>query len=170
MIYLLDFNPIKPDFGLFFWSLLTFIIFWTVVAKFAFRPIANALKKRAAHIQDALDASKKARQEMEKLKSENEKLLEEARKERAVILKEAKDTSNSIINEARNKAKTEANKIVENAKLEIEKEKLNAIKEVKKNVGLIAVDLTEKLLGKQLHSKDEQVKFVQSQIDKLNLN
>ncbi len=170
MIFLLDFNPIKPDFGLFFWTLVTFIVFWIIVGKYAFRPIANALKKRSAQIQDALDASKKARQEMEKLNAENEKLLEKARKERATIIQEAKEAGNGIINEAKEKAKNEANLIVENAKMEIEKEKLHAIKEVKNKVGLITVDLTEKLLGKQLDSKEDQVKFVQSQIDKLNLN
>ena len=50
MIFLVDFSPIKPDFGLFFWTLLIFGIFFFLLSKFAFKPIAQALKDREAGI------------------------------------------------------------------------------------------------------------------------
>ena len=43
MLILADFNVIKPDFGLLFWTSLFFILFWVLVGKFAFKPIAKAL-------------------------------------------------------------------------------------------------------------------------------
>ena len=74
MIFLLDFSPIKPDFGLFAWTAFTFIIFWLMMAKFAFGPIKDSLKTRNSDIQDALDQAAKAKEEMANLKSENEKI------------------------------------------------------------------------------------------------
>ena len=45
MIFLADFSPIKPDFGLLFWSSLIFLIFWFMMSRYAFGPIRDALKK-----------------------------------------------------------------------------------------------------------------------------
>ena len=101
LFVLLDFSPIKPDFGLFFWTVLIFLIFWFLMGKMAFGPIKDALKKRENDIQDALDESKKAREEMANMKSENAKMQAQANDDRAKILQEAKDMKNSIINEAK---------------------------------------------------------------------
>jgi len=54
LIFLADFSVIKPDFGLLLWTTVFFLLFWFVIGKFAFRPIANALKKREDDIQNAL--------------------------------------------------------------------------------------------------------------------
>ena len=97
MIFLADFSVIKPEFGLFFWSCIIFALFWIIVGRFAFRPIAEALKKREDDIQGALDESVRTREEMAKMKAENEALLAQARQERSLMLKEAKETSDGII-------------------------------------------------------------------------
>ena len=51
----LDFSPIKPTFGLLFWSTIIFLIFWLIIGKFAFKPIVKALNDRADDIQKSLD-------------------------------------------------------------------------------------------------------------------
>jgi F-type H+-transporting ATPase subunit b len=53
------FNPIKPEFGLFFWTTLFFILFWWLIGKYAFRPITESLKQREHDIQDAIDSAKR---------------------------------------------------------------------------------------------------------------
>ena len=55
MLFLADFSVIKPDFGLLFWTSIFFLLFWLLIGKFAFKPIAESLKKRTSDIQDALD-------------------------------------------------------------------------------------------------------------------
>ena len=170
LIFLADFSVIKPDFGLLLWTTVFFLLFWFVIGKFAFRPIANALKKREDDIQNALAEADRAREEMAKLKAENEQILAEAREERAKILKEAMDTKTSIINEAKNKAKDEAQRIVNNAKMEIENEKQNALIEVKNQVGLMATEIAEKVIRKQLSGDNEHDAFVGKLIDEIDLN
>jgi len=170
MIYLADFSPIKPEFGLFFWTLLFFLLFWGLIGKFAFKPITESLKKRETDIQDAIDQAKKAREEMNNMKAENERILAEAREERAKILLEAKETKNSIIKEAKDKAKEEATRVISSAMLDIENQKKAALIEVKDQVSQIALDIAEKILQKELKSNPEQQHFAKRLVDDLNLN
>lgn len=170
MIFLADFSVIRPDPGLLFWSVLIFLLFWFLIGKFAFKPIANSLKEREASIQDSLDQAKLAQEKMETLKNENEKLLQEARAEKAKILAEAKDVHTRIINEAKEQAKLEASKIVERAKNEIETEKDAAFADLKNKVGSMALVIAEKILEKNLSSDKAQVEYADSLLNKMNLN
>ena len=170
MFYLLDFDPIKPDIGLIFWTIIIFTTFWVIVGKFAFRPIANALKKREVDIQTSLDQAKLARDEMANLKAENEKLLSEAREERARLLKDAKDTGEHIVQDAKKRAKEEAQKIVTSAMNEIENQKKQALIEVKNEVGAMALDIAEKVLRKELKNDQAQQELVNTLVGEIKLN
>lgn len=170
LFVLADFSVIKPDFGLLFWTTVIFLIFWFLIGKMAFRPIANALKNRENDIQTALDESKKAREEMEKMKSENEALMAQAREERAEILKEAKDNKNAILKEAKEKAKEEAQKIVANAQGEIENQKQAALAEVKNEVGKLAIEISEKILKQELKDQSTHSSLINQMVDDLKLN
>ncbi len=170
MLFLADFDVIKPDFGLFFWSCVIFALFWFVIGKFAFRPIAEALRKRENDIQGALDESVKAREEMAKMKAENEALLAAAREERSRMLREAKETKEAIIKEAKQGAKDEAGKILANARAEIGNQKKQAITELKNQAGMLALDVTETLLKRELEDRDSQKKLVDTLLQDLNLS
>ena len=172
MIFLakLDFSVIKPDFGLFFWTTIIFLLFWILMAKFAFGPIKDALKTRNKDIQDALDEAAKAKEEMANLKSENEKILSQAREERSAILREAKETKDRIIKEAKDTAKLEANKIMESAQLEIGNQKKAAMTEVKNMTGMMAIQIAEKVMRKDLSNNAEQESLVNSLVSELKLN
>ena len=170
MIFLIDFTPIKPDFGLLFWTTIIFGIFWILIGKFAFRPIAQALKKREDDIQGALDEAKRTRQEMANLKAENEELLAQAREERSKILKEAKEIKENIISEARVKAKEEAQKIVTNAKEQIENQKMAAIIDLKNQIGKMSLEIAEKVIRKELQSDTAQEQFVNGLVKEIKLN
>ena len=69
------FSVFQPSPGLAVWSLLIFVLFWTIAGRFAFKPIAKALEKRQNDIQHALDSAQLAREEVSDMKAENEKLL-----------------------------------------------------------------------------------------------
>jgi F-type H+-transporting ATPase subunit b len=170
MIFLIDFTPIKPDFGLIFWTTIIFLIFWLMIGKFAFRPIAEALKKRESDIQGSLDEAKRVRQEMQNLKSENEALLVQAREERAQILREAKDVGHKIVDEAKVKAKEEAQKIVASAKEQIEHQKMAAITDLKNQVGSISLEIAEKVIRRELRGNAEQEAFVNDLVKDIKLN
>ena len=169
-IFLLDFSPIKPDLGLILWTSVIFLLFWFIMGKMAFGPIADALQTRGDDIQNALDEAKKAKEEMANLKAENERVLVQAREERAAILKEAKEAKNKIIAEAKEGAKEEANKIMSSAKSEIENQKKQALTDIKNQVGTMALDIAEQVLKKELKSDANQQSFVSQLVDGIKMN
>jgi F-type H+-transporting ATPase subunit b len=170
MVFLAEFSVFSPDFGLFFWTLAIFLVFFFLLSKFAFKPIAQALKDREDSIKDALASADRAKAEMANLKSENEALLTKAKEERALMLKEAKENATTIVADAKNAAKEEANKIMTNAKLEIDNMKQSALTEVKNQVGMMALDIAEKVIKKDLKGNAEQVAFVNTLAKEMNLN
>jgi F-type H+-transporting ATPase subunit b len=170
MIFLADFSVIRPEPGLFVWSVIIFLLFWFLIGRFAFKPIAKALKSREDRIQDALDEAKRAREEMQNLNAENEKMLAEAREERLQMLNEAKNLSDKIVNEAKVKAKAEANKIVEKAREDIESQKAEAMNEVKNKLGAFALEIAEKVILKELEKENGHTDYVNNMVDKMNLN
>lgn len=170
LLFLADFSVIRPEPGLFVWTVLIFSVFWWLMSKFAFKPIQEALKERDNDIQKSLDEAKLAREEMSNLKSENEKLLAQASEERAKILKEAKAAKDAIISEAKVKAKADAQKIVLNAKNEIENLRMAAVTDLKNQIGNISIEIAEKILRKELSGSTEQEGFVKSLVDEIKLN
>lgn len=170
MIFLADFSPIKPDPGLFLWTVLFFLIFWFIIGKFAFKPIVKALNDREKSIKNSLEQARLAEEKMQDLKSENENLLQEARMERAKILTEAKEMHSKIVTEAKDQAKVEATKIVEKAKIDIENEKEAAFADLKNKVGSMALVIAEKILQKNLESDKEQSEYANNLLKNMNLN
>jgi F-type H+-transporting ATPase subunit b len=170
MVFLADFSVIKPDPGLLLWTTIIFGIFWFLMSRFAFKPIAESLKKREIDIQNSLDEAKRAREEMSHLQAENEKLLAQAREERSAILKEAKDAKDEIIAEAKERANSEYKRKVESAIQDIENQKMAAMVALKNQAGQMAVEIAEKLLRKELANKPEQESYAKSLAENIKLN
>ncbi|RPD93412.1 F0F1 ATP synthase subunit B [Aureibaculum marinum] len=161
---------ITPGLGLVFWTVITFLFLLFILTKFAWKPILGAVNEREDSIKNALLEADKARQEMEDLKSDNQKILKEARAERDAMLKEAHDIKEKIISEAKEQAKEQANKLVEQAKATIENEKLNAITDLKNQVAALSIDIAEKVVKEQLSNREKQDKLVESMLNEVNLN
>jgi len=129
---------ILPDFGLLVWTGLVFCLLMFLLAKFAWKPILNAVNTREQKISEALELAEKTKVEMQALKAENDQILKEARAERDQILKEAKEAANGMVEDAKGKAKDEAAKIVESARLTINSEKAAAMAELKNHVASLS--------------------------------
>ena len=161
---------IEPDVGLLFWTTILFLTLWGILGKFAFKPIAKALKDREDSIDNALKSAEKARQEMANLNAKNDELLKKAQEERSQILRVAQETKDKIIKEAKDKAKENASLIIRNAKLEAKNEKQAALIEAKNQVGLMALNIAEKVIRKELSGNAQQEDFVASLVKDIQLN
>ncbi|MBL7893072.1 MAG: F0F1 ATP synthase subunit B, partial [Bacteroidia bacterium] len=117
---------VKPAFGLIFWMFISFGIIVFILKKYAWSPILGMLKEREDGIQNALDAAKKAKEEMASLQSNNERIISEAKAERDKLLKEAREMKDSIIAEAKAKAGKEGEKLMSAARESINNEKMAA--------------------------------------------
>lgn len=159
-----------PESGLIIWQLILFLVVLFVLSKFVWKPIINGIKQRETSIAESLESAEKAREEMQNLKADNEKLIQEARLERDKMLKEAKESANGMIEEARDKAKKEGAKLIEDAKKAIDNEKQLALSQVKEEAANLSVQIAEKILRTQLKDEKEQKALVTEYMKEANLN
>jgi F-type H+-transporting ATPase subunit b len=151
---------LTPGLGLLIWNLIGFLIVLFVLGKFAWKPILKSLKERETGIADALATADKVKAEMAHLKSENEALLAKAREERASMLKEAKEAGNKMIFEAQEKAKAESARIIADAQSTIEQQKNAAIVDVKNLIGKMVIEVTEKVIRKELVNRQDHEEYI----------
>ncbi|MEI9945678.1 MAG: F0F1 ATP synthase subunit B [Chitinophagaceae bacterium] len=163
-------NLLTPEFGLLIWTLLAFLVVFFILGKFAWPAIVKGLKQREQSIADSLATAERVRAEMAQMKSENEALLAKAREERGQLLKEARETKDKIINEAKEQAKTEANKILMETQAAINAQKMAALTEVKNQVGKLVIEVSEKILRKELGNKEAQEAHIKGLVDEVKLN
>jgi F-type H+-transporting ATPase subunit b len=159
-----------PEFGLLIWTLLAFLVVVYILGKFAWPAIVKGLRDRETGITDALASAERVKAEMAQLKSENEALLAQAREERATMLKEARDAKEKIINEAKEQAKLAAEKIMTDTQATIEQKRMAALIEVKNEIGIIVVEISEKILRRQLDNRTEQEKYIKQLAEEVKLN
>jgi F-type H+-transporting ATPase subunit b len=159
-----------PAIGTIFWTTVIFGLFFIILAKFAWKPILNAVKARDEMIKGALESADKAREDMLKLQSDNEAILRKAREEREGILKEAREVRDKLISEAKGKATEEAEKLIEKARTGIESEKRKALSEIREQVATLSVEIASKLLGEKLRQSGEQEKLIDNYLKEIDFN
>lgn len=161
---------VTPDIGLIFWMTLSFAIVLAILKKFAWKPILQGLKDREDSIKESLSSAEKARDEMAKLKSDNEQLLAEARLERDKIIKEALATASTIKEDAKTEASKISGKLIEDARSVISSEKQAALAEMKQQMASLSLEIAEKLLRKNLSNDKDQRELVDQFINDIKVN
>ncbi|GEP50059.1 ATP synthase subunit b [Flavobacterium noncentrifugens] len=158
------------ELGLFFWQMLIFVGLILLLKKFAWKPILDAVNTREEGIRSALLSAENARNEMQNLKSDNEKLLAEARAERDLMLKEAREMKEKMVADSKAEAQAEGARMIEQAKTAIQSEKNAAMAELKSQVSSLSLEIAEKLLKDELSNKDSQMKLVEKMLGDAKLN
>jgi F-type H+-transporting ATPase subunit b len=161
---------VKPAFGLVFWMIISFLTILLLLKKFAWPVIIKSLDEREKSIADALDAARKAKEEMTSLKADNEKLLQEARNQRDIILKEAREAKDAIVNDAKLKATEEADRLRRMAREDIQNEKMAAITELKNQVATLSIEIAEKVIRRQLVDDEKQKALMNDLIQDIKMN
>lgn len=159
-----------PHLGLLVWTLLAFIVVLFILKKYAWKPILKGLNDREANIASSIATAERVKLEMAELKSENEALLAAAREERAAMLKEAKVIRDKMINDAKDDAKQQAAKIITEAQASISNQKMAAITDIKNQVGALVIEVSEKILRRELSNKAEQEKYIRDLANDIKLN
>lgn len=160
----------EPSIGLIFWTSIVFILLFLILTKFAWKPILSAIKSREQKIETALQEAEKARADMQKLKTENERILQQARIEYDNIVKEAREIREKIVSQAKADAQKEAQKIIQSAQESINAQKSAAIAEIKQQVAALSVDIAAKILKKELTNTDAQKQLAKQMLEEVSLN
>jgi len=160
-------NPlVQLDPGLFIWTIVTFLILCFVLAKFAWKPLLQALENRENDIRSSIEDAQKARSELEHLNEESEKIIAEARSEAQEIRSEAKTSAEKIKVDIRSQAEEDGKKLMDEAHAQIQVEKDKAISEIRQEVVALTMSVAERVIGKNLSMEDNQ-KLIESSIQDL---
>lgn len=158
------------SYGLFFWQLIIFIGLVLLLKKFAWKPILDSVNEREEGIRNALKSAESARNEMQSLQADNQRILQEARMERDALLKEAREMKEKMIADSKTEAQAEGQKMIAQAKAAIESEKNAAMAELKSQVSSLSLEIAERLLKDELSNKEAQVKLVEKMLGDAKLN
>ena len=160
-------NPlVKLDPGLFIWTVLTFVLLLTVLAKFAWKPLLLMLDERDKSIEESLLSAEKARKELENINQESESILMKAKTEAQSIVGEAKSAADNMKEDIVSKARSEAEGQLEKAKIQINVEKDKAMAEIRGEVVNLSIHVAEKIIKKNI-SKEENVELIKKSLDSM---
>jgi len=150
-------NPlVQPDPGLFIWTILTFLVLVTLLAKFAWRPLLQALDSRQELIRKSLDDAQKARQELERLQHESAQIIRQARVDAEAVVAQSRSDAARLREEMRQKAKAEADGIVRNAERQIQLETQRALQQIRHEAVDLSVMIASKILRRNLTKEDNE--------------
>ena len=160
-------NPlVQLDPGLYIWTIVVFLALLGLLMKFAWRPLLDALEKRQESIRRSLDDAAKAKQELERLQTESQRILAEARSESETIVARTRDDANRLRDEMRQKAQQEAANIVKNAEKQIELETARAIQQIRHEAVDLSVAIASKLLQRNV-SKEDNARLIEDTFKQL---
>src|SRR5918994_3576711 len=150
-------NPlVQVDPGLFIWTIVTFLLLLTLLARFAWRPLLQALEERQAQIRKSLDDAQQARQELERVQHESAQIIARARVDADAIVSQSRADAERLRQELRDTARIEAAAILRNAEKQIDLQTLQAIRQIRSEAVDLSVMIAEKLIGRHLSKEDNE--------------
>ncbi|MBP5717007.1 MAG: F0F1 ATP synthase subunit B [Bacteroidales bacterium] len=157
-----------PESGLFIWMFLIFGVVFFILAKFGWPVITKMIDDRAKYIDDSIASAKEANEKLAKIQEETAAMLKEAQEKQSAILAEAVNMRNQIVEKAKTEATVAGQKIMAEAKQQIEAEKEDAIRDIRRQVGLLSVEIAEKVLRQSLKSDKEQMAMIDRLLDEMS--
>lgn len=150
-------NPlVQLDPGLYIWTILTFLVLLALLAKFAWRPLLQALERRQETIRKSLEDAERARMELERINQESAQIVARARVEADGIVSRSRADAERLKAELRDQARAEAAAIVKNAERQIQLETERARQEIRREAASLSVLIAEKLLRRHITKEDNQ--------------
>jgi len=148
-------NPlVQPDPGLFIWTIITFLVLLGLLAKFAWKPLLQALESRQETIRKSLDDAQKAKEELERLQRESTQIIKQAHLDAGTIMEKCRSDAEKLGEELRLKAREEADGIVKNAERQIQMETRRALQEIRREAVDLSVTIASKLLERHVSKED----------------
>ena len=150
-------NPlVQPDPGLFIWTIVTFLVLLTLLAKFAWRPLLEALETRQNAIRKSLDDAQRAKEELERLHVESGQIIQRARNDAEAVIAQSRSDGDRLREELKQKARAEADHIVKNAERQIQLETSRALEQIRHEAIDLSVMIASKIIQRNLSKEDNE--------------
>ncbi|MEX2459751.1 MAG: F0F1 ATP synthase subunit B [Paenibacillaceae bacterium] len=146
----------KFDPSSFFVAIVSFLILFWLLKKYAFGPLFGIMEQRRVLVQSQLSNAENNRLESEKLLAEQKQAIIDAKKSAYDILEQARQASGRQTEELIHAAKAETIRLKEEALKDIEIEKNNAVAALRSQVSALSVMIASKIIEKQVDEKSQE--------------
>jgi F-type H+-transporting ATPase subunit b len=148
-------------------ELLAFGLLLWALSKYVLPPLSRAMTQRQDFIDRQIKDSQEARERVEKTEADLKALLEETRADASRIREEARAAGRAIIAELREKAEEESSRIRDRGEQQLAAEREQVIAAVRADLGRLAAELAERIVGESLDDDARQRRIVDRFLDDL---
>ncbi len=149
-----------------FFTLVNMILTYLILKKFLFKPVQKMIKDRQDEIDGLYQDAENAKTEAEEMKADLESRLQGAKETSAEMIRSAAATAGKRSEEIIRSAKNDAAALKEKAMQDIALEKKKALNEVKDDISVLALEIAEKVIRKEINAEDQKM-FVDEFIDRI---
>jgi F-type H+-transporting ATPase subunit b len=153
-------NPIRPSFTEFVVALVFFGILYLLVRKFVVPVFERTYAERTAAIEGGIEHAQAVQAEAEEAKRRYDAQLADAHGEANRIREGAREQAAAIVAEARETAQAEAARIVASGHTQVEAERSSAAHQLRSDVGSLASELAERIVGESLQDDDRSARVI----------
>ena len=151
-------NLLSVDTTLFIATLVTFVVFAGILAKFAWGPLLQIVDAREKSIREQVDSAEKAAADAKATLAQHQELLRGAHRERDELMGRAAKEAEAL--------RADAEQVLARAREQMTREKEQALAELRAQVADIAIEAASRIVKSSL-SEDAQRKLVDDYIKDL---
>ena len=152
-------NFLIPD-ATFLAELVAFVLILAVLWRFVVPPLQKSMTARQEAIKKSFDDADAAKERLAAAEAEYKNAIAEARAEQAKSREDAAKTRREIIDAAKEEARVEAEAVTSRAEARLEVERRQVLAELRGEIGRLAVELAERIVGESLADDERQSRVV----------
>jgi F-type H+-transporting ATPase subunit b len=147
-------NFLVPD-ATFFAELVAFLLILWILGRYVLPPIQKAIRERQQMIAKQVEDSEEAKTKLAEAEKAYHNALNEARTEAAQIRENARAEAQRTVEELRAQALEEQARIIARGEEQLASQRAMIVRELCAEIGTLAVELSEKIVSKQLADDTE---------------
>jgi F-type H+-transporting ATPase subunit b len=147
-------NFLVPD-ATFFAELVAFLLILWILGRYVLPPIQKAIHERQQMIAKQVEDSEEAKTKLAEAEKAYHNALNEARTEAAQIRENARAEAQRTVEELRAQALEEQARIIARGEEQLASQRAMIVRELRAEIGTLAVELSEKIVSKQLADDTE---------------
>jgi F-type H+-transporting ATPase subunit b len=149
-------NDFGVDWPKFLAQVILFIVVYSVLSRFAFKPVIDMLEERRRRIEEGQANAEKIKKQLHEAELRYAEMLNKANADAQKLIDDARAGAEAIASRKQQEAITEAERIIAKAREATAVEHDKLLNELKREVSRLVVDTTAKVTGKILTSEDQK--------------
>jgi F-type H+-transporting ATPase subunit b len=142
-------------------ELLAFVIVLGFLWRYVIPPVQQAMNARQEMARKLVRDSEEAKQLLEQAQTAHKAAMADARHEAAQLRAQAEQQRREIVDGASTEAAAGVAEIISRGQTQVETERRHAVRQLKTELGSLAVDLAEKILGEALADNQRQQRLIE---------